>query len=66
MLWYCMLSNSRCNHGLNFALLSGKMFDEDCFFKIAVATEHSGAQHVAKEFLRPCPHQKHFENMWKM
>lgn len=32
MLWYCMLSNSRRNHGLDVALQGGKTNDEDRFF----------------------------------
>lgn len=32
MLWYCMLSNSRRNHGLDVALQGGNMNDEDRFF----------------------------------
>lgn len=49
MLYYSMLSNSRCNHGLDVALKGRKMNVKDRFFT-AVAVEHSGTQLVVKEF----------------
>lgn len=49
MLWYCMLSNSRRNHGFDVALRGGQR-TMGTVFLTADAADHSRTQHVAKEF----------------
>lgn len=49
MLWYCMLSNSKRNHGLMLLYQVGRR-TMGTVFLTAVAAEHSGTQHVVKEF----------------
>lgn len=49
MLWDCMLSNSRHNHGLDVALPGGRRAMGTVSLT-AVAAERSATQHVVKEF----------------